>query len=122
MSARVALLRMHRDGLITLPPPLHGNSNGKCRPRISSASDPRQPVVGSRSDLGVLRLRPVANRRDSRLWNELIERYHYLGYVPLPGAQIRYLIEGDGLVLGALGMGAAAWKVACRDGFIGWTP
>ena len=122
MSARVALLRMHRDGLITLPPPLHGNSNGKCRPRISSASDPRQPVVGTRSDLGVLRLRPVANRRDSRLWNELIERYHYLGFVPLPGAQIRYLIEGDGLVLGALGMGAAAWKVACRDGFIGWTP
>ena len=55
------------------------------------------------------------------LRNELIERYHYLGYVPLPGAQLRYLIEGGDQVLGALGMGAAAWKVAPRDNFIGWS-
>ena len=55
------------------------------------------------------------------LRNELIERYHYLGYVPLPGAQLCYLIEGGDQVLGALGMGAAAWKVAPRDNFIGWS-
>ena len=62
----------------------------------------------------------VRTKKDSSLWNELIARYHYLGYVPLPGAQARYFIEGNGQILGAIGMGAAAWKVAPRDDFIGW--
>ncbi|MBK1633816.1 hypothetical protein CKO31_24385 [Thiohalocapsa halophila] len=50
----------------------------------------------------------------------LIDRYHYLGYSPLPGAQLRYLIESEQGLLGALGFGAAAWKVAARDRWIGW--
>jgi len=78
-------------------------------------------MVGTRGDLGILRLSRIENRRDSQLWNEFIERYHYLGYVPLSGAQIRYFIEGGGQLLGVLGMGAAAWTVAPRDCFIGWT-
>jgi len=38
----------------------------------------------------------------------------------LPGAQLRYLIQSDRGVLGAIGFGAAAWKVAARDRWIGW--
>jgi hypothetical protein len=57
---------------------------------------------------------------DSSLWNELIERYHYLKYKPLPGAQIRYLLFHGSHLLAALGFSAAAWKVAPRDQFIGW--
>jgi len=33
-----------------------------------------------------------------------------------------YLIRNESHLLGAIGMGAAAWKVAPRDLFIGWTP
>jgi hypothetical protein len=55
----------------------------------------------------------------SRLWNGLIERGHYLGYTPLPRAQLRYLIVWDHGVLGALGFGGAARKVAARDRWIG---
>jgi hypothetical protein len=39
----------------------------------------------------------------------------------LPGAQIRYLIRNQQQLLGAMGLGAAAWKLAPRDLFIGWT-
>lgn len=122
MTARVALLRMHRDGIIDLPPPLHGNGNGHWHPQPTPATDPGPLLTGTRRDLGALALHRVACRNDSRLWNELIERYHYLGYTPLPGAQIRYLIRNENRLLGAIGMGAAAWKVAPRDRFIGWTP
>jgi hypothetical protein len=38
----------------------------------------------------------------------------------LPGAQMRYFIKDGDRVLGAMGFGAAAWKVAPRDRFIGW--
>lgn len=47
--------------------------------------------------------------------------HHYLGYVPLPGAQVRYLIYSQHQqLLAALGFGAAAWKIADRDNCIGW--
>lgn len=85
-------MRLHRDGLIELPPPTWKNGNGRWRPQLTPATDPGAPVVGTRRDLGALTLLRVAGPKDSRLWNELIERYHYLGYTPLPGAQIRYLI------------------------------
>lgn len=50
-----------------------------------------------------------------------MERYHYLGYTPLPGAQIRYFIRSSTGLLGAIGFSAASWKVAPRDTWIGWS-
>jgi hypothetical protein len=121
MSCRVAMLRMHRDGLIILPKPQKGNGNGRNRPLLTSASEPREPISLPAGALGQLLFRPVNSRRDSSLWNELIERYHYLGYKTLPGAQIRYLVFSGNHLLAALGFGAAAWALAPRDRFIGWT-
>ncbi len=85
MSCRVAMLRMQRDGLITLPRPEKGNGNGRRRPRLTAASDPKEPLSLSAGALGPLVLRPVDTPSDSALWNELIERYHYLGYKPSSG-------------------------------------
>lgn len=81
--------------------------------------EPR-PLAGTVGQLGGLRLEAVGEPHASRLWNGLIARYHYLGYTPLPGAQLRYPIHHDGGVLGAIGFGAAAWKVGARDRWIGW--
>lgn len=121
MSCRVAMLRMHRDGLIELPAPSRTNSNGRIRPQRTLMGEPGDPVTASVGRLGELELFPVKTRGDSRLWNELIDRYHYLGYQPLPGAQMRYLVFAGSRMLGALGFGASAWKVAPRDQFIGWS-
>lgn len=121
MSCRVAMLRMHRDGLIKLPPPRNGNGNGRTRPQLTKASNPQKPISLPVNKLGEITLRPVRTKKDSSLWNELIERYHYLGYKPLPGAQMRYLVFAGTHLLAALGFGAAAWKTEPRDNFIGWT-
>jgi hypothetical protein len=120
MSARVGLLRLHRAGLIELPAPRCGNGNGGGLKR-APAQWPEAIALDGRVDaLSGLRLTVVREKAASRLWNGLIDRYHYLGYRPLPGAQMRYLIESDQGLLGALGFGAAAWKVAARDAWIGW--
>jgi hypothetical protein len=63
----------------------------------------------------------IQHKSYSRLWNEYIERYHYLGHKPLPGAQLRYLIHTDGQLIALLGFGAAAWQTAPRDRYIGWS-
>ncbi|MEE9295084.1 MAG: hypothetical protein V3W34_09030 [Phycisphaerae bacterium] len=86
MSCRVAMLRMDRDGLITLPPPQKGNGNGHNRPRLTAASDPKEPLSLPVRVLSPLLFRSVDSSYDSSLWNELIERYHYLKYKPLKPA------------------------------------
>jgi hypothetical protein len=120
MSARVGLLRLHRAGLIALPAPSRGNGNGRGLVRGPDHWPEPVSVRGAVGELSGLRLEAVVEPSASRLWNGLIARYHYLGYTPLPGAQLRYLIHHDGGVLGAIGFGAAAWKVAVRDHWIGW--
>ena len=120
MSCRVALLRMHRSGLIALPPPEKGNRNGQRGRTISARSDPEFPVTKSADQLEQLHLQVVSGKGQSSLWNDYVQRYHYLGYQPLPGAQIRYFICSEKQILGALGFGAAAWKTSPRDQWIGW--
>jgi hypothetical protein len=118
MSCRVAFLRMHRDGHITLPLPTKPCNNNKKEPKRTLFAEP-QPQICRKAgeyDLSI----ELVGKDSSSLWNEYIDRYHYLGYTPLPGAQLRYFIKADGQVLALLGFGAAAWKTAPRDTYIGW--
>ncbi len=60
--------------------------------------------------------------RGGKLWNEYVARYHYLGYKTLVGAQMRYAVHAsDGTPLAMLGFSTAAWTLAPRDRFIGWS-
>jgi len=119
MSCRVAMLRMAEDGLITLPPPRR-----KPPPRqkicFTEQTDPQAVLLQPVHELAAIQLCPVVTRDHSRLWNEYIHRYHYLGHKPLPGAQLRYFVTLGEQIIAALGFGAAAWQTAPRDQFIGW--
>ena len=121
MSCRVALLRMQKDGLLTLPPPTHRQE--LCRPQIqmSALTNPKTPITAPAGELAELNLELVTGKEKSALFREYIHRYHYLGYTPLPGAQLRYFAVSNGQILALFGFGAAAWKTLPRDNFIGWT-
>jgi hypothetical protein len=121
MSARVALLRLEAKGLIKLPAPRNGNGNGRPYQHKPSLCPPGQLLEIPLRSLGPVELRLVDNPRSSELWNSLIAEYHYLGHYNLPGAQLRYLIHAGDHLLGAIGFGAAAWNVALREQFIGWS-
>jgi hypothetical protein len=116
MSCRVAFLRMHRDGHISLPAP----QKPQYRPGTKRTlfAEPQSLVTkkAGEYDLEI----ELVGKDCSSLWNEYIDRYHYLGYTPLPGAQLRYFIKSGTQVLALLGFGAAAWKTAPRDTYIGW--
>jgi hypothetical protein len=121
MSARVALLRLAREGWIELPAPRRRNGNGSWqRQRRAEISIDARAISGGVEEIQGIELEVVAGKDASHLWNALIARYHYLGYTPLAGAQLRYLIRCSRGLLGCLGFGAAAWKVAARDQWIGW--
>ena len=119
MSCRVAMLKMHRDGIIELPSPTR-LAPKPYKPIHSEACDPADEWHGVVTDLKELTIEPVSRGQGLRLWNDFMARYHYLGYKMLPGAQCRYFIKDGNRFLGLMGFGAAAWKVAPRDNFIGW--
>ena len=123
MSCRTALLKLHRQGRLKLPA-------SKSYPNLtrSSSTDRAwfsepQPLESSLSKLGYISLVPVeqGDRSQSKRWNAMMTRYHYLGAGPLCGAQIRYFIESEYYgTLGGLAFSAAAWHLAERDRWIGW--
>jgi len=118
MSCRVAMLRMQEDGLIELPKPLRAKAVIR-KIEFTPVTDPQDSILCPVNRLPHLQLQMV-NKTNSSLWNEYIERYHYLGYTPLPGAQLRYFITANGQILALTGFGAAAWQTSPRDKFIGW--
>ena len=120
MSCRVALLRMHREGLIELPAPRHKVNPCRSFSRRTAQAEPGPLLEGVVHELSGLHL-DVVGRQTGALWNEYIDRYHYLGYKPLPGAQLRYFATVGDQVVALLGFGAAAWMTAPRDEWVGWS-
>lgn len=122
MTCRVAMLRMHADGLITLPASqLRGPRRRPAFPP-TPATDAQPVLCAPVHELAPLSARAVrAGDPGSRLWNEYMARYHYLGYTAMSGAQLRYNVYAGEQLVALLSFGASAWKLAERDRFIGWT-
>jgi hypothetical protein len=123
MSCRVALLRLHRRAVIRLKPSSHPAPQRKRRELEGGVKSPA-PIDCNLRELGAVELLEVrsADSKASRLWNELMDRYHYLGSGPLCGAQLRYLMRSaNNQWLGSLAFSAAAWRVEARDRWIGWS-
>lgn len=122
MSCRKALNRLAAAGFIELP-----ENTKKYTFQTTSAPliDFEAPAVASTlKNLGKVEVVPVVKREsyDAKIWNTLLEKYHYLGRGPLAGEQIRYLIKSEHHgYIGALAFSAATWRLAPRDTWIGWS-
>lgn len=123
VSCRKKLLELQRRGKIRLPKAQKTlQFSGKGEKALALSYEP-QPIDCELPELGKVKLLPVsgADRDNSRLWNGLMERYHYLGAGPLCGAQLRYLIDSSQRgIVGGLSFSAAAWRLEARDRWIGW--
>jgi hypothetical protein len=124
MSCRVALLRLERRGLIKLPPPRCWKGTKAKRNGLDSSSVQVDPLRSQLEELGEIELVRIdrGDSERSRIWNCLLNRYHYLGSGPLCGAQMRYLIKSNIYGwLGGLAFSAPAWRIEPRDRWIGWS-
>lgn len=63
----------------------------------------------------------LVNEHEKERWNELIEKEHYLHNAMLVGEQLRYVAEAGGKWVALLGWSAAAYHIAGRDQWIGWS-
>ena len=120
-SAKVALGKLQKRGILVERP-----SRGKARHRLRCSGQALPPLNGVPHRVDLIRglhLVLLSGQEDPLhpIWNDLIIAQHPCGDAPLVGAQLRYLIGSDHGWLGALGFGPAAFTLASRDQWIGWS-
>ncbi|MGH7602324.1 MAG: Druantia anti-phage system protein DruA [bacterium] len=121
IACRDLLRQLERRGLITLPSPLRSTRKPGYRNRTFLSQPLDVTTLEGRVDhFSALKIELVSRTASEKFYNGLIGAYHYLGYGQGTGEQLKYVIALETRPLGAIGFAAAAWRVACRDRFIGW--
>ena len=122
MACRSLLLKLEARGLICLPPRRTASVNGLRNRQFRVVDCEDWPLRCSLAELQPLQVTPVESKEDSAFFRFLLARYHYLGYRNTVGENVKYLLRArEGRPLAALLFGAAAWKCAARDAWIGWS-
>jgi len=123
MACRNLLLRWEKTGHIALPPRQRKSPNGYRNRSPVWVAHPTEPIAGALTDLTPLQITRVSNGSEQdRLFRCLLSGYHYLGFANTAGENMKYLVHSrDGRPLACLLFGAAAWKCASRDAWIGWS-
>ena len=120
-SMRQVLVKMDAEALIVLPASRQAKYS-PCEPiRQTEKTEARDTILLPVGKLPDLHVEIAATSEEISLWNEYIDRYHYIGYTPLAGAQMRYFVYAGNDIVALSGFSAAAWRVAPRDWFIGWS-
>ena len=123
IAARTLLRKLDHRGLIKLPAPIRSaNNKFRNRPDRQMALDlGAGPIEGRLSELQPIQIQHATQAQDVRLFRTFLQQHHYLGYSGPVGENLKYLAyDPQGRLLGCLLYGAAAWRVAGRDRFIGW--
>ena len=118
------LHQLESAGIIRLPPIQQEKSRPGPRPQSapkpSARSDPPPALETSLVALGPVRLSPLTQPADRSLWNEYVQRYHYLGYKKPFGYRQRYFIQAGPNRLGCILLSGPAKALTARDRWIGW--
>jgi hypothetical protein len=91
---------------------------------INERSEPQTPLSGSLAEWSPVQLERIDQLSQRQLFEQYIQRYHYLGYRVPYGAQLRYFVWSGRQpcrLLACLLFTSAAWKMAPRDGYVGWS-
>lgn len=115
-ACRDVLRRLARRGLLKLPQKLAKNGG-----RNGVWNAPQTQIDRLNAELPLERLPSsvtlelAKGNAAERLWNFLVAEHHYLGYRVAVGRCLKYLIRGEGRVLGAIAFSSPVWRLDARD-------
>ena len=123
MACRSLLLKLQDRGWIQLPARQRASVNGS---RNRTPVEVPHDVSSLHASLEALRPLQVEQvtpgSPPGRLFQCLLQRYHYLGQRNCVGENLKYLVrDRHARPVACLLFGSAAWKCRTRDAFIGWT-
>jgi hypothetical protein len=123
MAARTLLLKLEARSHIQLPPRRTASVNGLRNRDLGQIDHDQSPIAGPLQSLRPVRVEQVIETTaQARLFQFLLQRYHYLGHRNCVGENLKYLAcDRQGRPLACLLFGSAAWKAAARDQWLGWS-
>ncbi len=126
MAARTLLLKLQARGWIELPPPQRRTARPCAHAPVSFQPEllpaTATPIDGPLESVQPLRVELAPDLQSRRRLARLLAQYHYRGFNGAVGENLQYwATDRHGRELAVMVFGAAAWKVAARDQFIGWS-
>ena len=124
MAARTLLGKLAERGWLELPARRWLSPNRHRLAPPPPRSWPTTPITGQLSEVSPLTITEVSAQADGRAEvRAALVQFHYLGYRTPVGENLQYVVrDGSQRLLAVLVFGAAAWKCAARDRWIGWSP
>jgi hypothetical protein len=126
MVCRGLMLHLHRAGHIELPPVRWVNPNPLAR-RNGERSRPApvlidQTLLESKlAQVWPLEFQQVRRTIEEKLFNSLLDRYHYLGYTQPVGEHLKFVVYAQDRPIACLAWSSAPRHLGPRDRFIGWS-
>ena len=122
MVCRGLMLELHRAGYIRLPAKECNPPNPFVhRKKPAKIETDKTPLQGELSQIQPLEFRQVRRGSYEKLFNSLIEHYHYLGYCHPVGEQLKYIVYAHRRPIACLAWSSAPRHIGSRDRFIGWS-
>lgn len=124
MACRSLLLKLDQLGYIKLPARRRQSPNRMRTKVIEPVLHSTAPIECDLKELRPLEIISLSKSSHSSyqpLFDFLLFKYHYLSYKGSVGENLKYLVfDRFNRPLCCLLFGSSAWKVFCRDEFIGW--
>ena len=121
---RGLMLKLYREDYIKLPPrkkPFTGGRQSQ-RQKNEKFDIDQAPIFATVKDLQPIEIRQVRRTNLDKLFNSLIEQYHYLGYTQPVGEHLKYIVFASGRPIACFAFSSAPYSILHRDRFIGWSP
>lgn len=121
-SCLTALEKLEKQNFIQLAPKRSQKIRQAKSIGFSDRTNPGVEVKCSVDEISNLELQIVKEKEGISLWNEYVQRYHYLGYKHPIGNSLRYFIisKNSNQIIGCLMFSSSSWSLADRDQWIGW--
>jgi hypothetical protein len=119
---RGLMLKLHREGHIKLPPRKRPYTGGRqLKQTILIPDIDRAPIVSTVKKLQPIKIKQVRRTKLEKLFNSLIEHYHYLGYTQPVGEHLKYIVFAAERPIACFAFSSAPYRMLHRDRFIGWS-
>lgn len=119
-ACREVLIKLERLGLFALPPRLIRHSSTRKTAKQAARVFRLPPSTQESITSMPRRIEFILAKGDAKelLWNALVEKHHYLGYGVQVGRCLKYLIKGDGQLVGAISFSSPAWRLSLRSSLV----
>jgi hypothetical protein len=122
MACRSLLLKLEKQGYITLPKRRRIPINRMLQKKAPSIEHEQTPIVCPLKEIQPIKVVTTWQKKEyENLFCSLLSQHHYKGYKGIVGENMKYVVlDRYERIVSCLLFGSSAWSVESRDRFIGW--